>query len=321
MNRFFFALPLLLCCAALAQEAKPPTNFVQPDPAMGDKLEKDARAFAEAAVTGSEAALPFWVMGGRPGFYGEEDWGEVFTSMTRLAGVQIDTVEVEDEQNNEATVTLNFHRMEGRYNDKTQKVEPVRGKTQSETLRFRRNVAAPNPGNGAPVFVAQRGAWQVVPLPVEEVLAKPFYETSPFQRAAVLATRDPRLLPFIRQNRALSQLKQLGLGVMQFSQDYDENFSFDDAGHERALRPYLKTDSLYTIAGTKDAKWHFNDNLSGQPLAKLSEVARTVLFYDGSAPDSEGLNFRFSDKTLIGFADGHCKALGKDELKDLIWKP
>jgi len=163
--------------------------------------------------------------------------------------------------------------------------------------------------------------WRIVPPPVEEVLAKPLYEVQPLQLAAALATRDPRLLPAIRQYQGLNQLKQLGLGAMQFTQDYDEIYAFDDVGHERALRPYLKNDSLFTIAGTSNEKWHFNDNLATLSLVRHNEVARTVLFYDGEAPASDKLNFRFDGKTLIGFADGHCKALSKDELKDLVWKP
>lgn len=175
----------------------------------------------------------------------------------------------------------------------------------------------------APGFGGLRTLWRVVPPPIEEILAKPLYQAQPLQLLAALATRDPRLLPAIRQYQGLKQLKQLGMGVAQFTQDYDEFYAFDDAAHERALRPYLKDDSLYTIAGTQNEKWHFNDNLSGTALTltKLNEMARTVLFYDGSAPDSDHLNFRFGGKTLICYADGHCAALSKDELKDLLWKP
>lgn len=329
MNRFsLLLLSLLLCGAANAQPdpnavgmgANPPeARPVQEVPAQlaPDTPENGARFFFQALTGDDELKMSLAVAGARVGFFGSDEWEkarrDVYAfGLRHLRSSLIDLVTVEARTEDEATVSLVVRTAV--VGDKGQIVR--RGAPERYTLQLRRDPAGTFPGFGGVANV-----WRVVPPSVEEVLARPFDETPPLQLAAVLALHDPRLLPRVQQQLGLSQLKQLGLGAFQFALDSVERFALDDAGHERALRPYLKVDSLYTIAGTKDEHWHFNDNLSAQPLAALNEPARTVLFYDGSSPDSEHLNFRFNGKTLICFADAHCQARSKEEVADLIWKP
>jgi prepilin-type processing-associated H-X9-DG protein len=317
MNRILvLALPLVLCSVAFAQpDPNAPGLGVNP-PEVRQHFnvstpEGAVRDFVQDLKSGFEPGLQFDVVGARPGFYGTDDWPRIFEDLGQLRGLRalkVDTVKGTPE-GDEVTVSITAHLED--------KQTGHQGNPETFTLKLHRGASEADKS----IWPPDANGWRVVPPPIEEVLAKPLYETPPLQLAAALATRDPRLLPAIRQYQGLNQLKQLGLGAMQFTLDYDEFYAFDDAAHERALRPYLKDDSLYTIAGTKDQKWHFNDLLSTLSLAKLNEPARTVLFYDGEAPTSDKLNFRFGDKTMIGFADGHCKALSKDELKDLIWKP
>ena len=323
MNRFLFVLPLLLCGAAWAQPdpdavgmgANPPEQpAFNAQPAFkADTPENGARKFVADFNGNLEMSFASNVVGARVGFYGPDDWEWAFNNLFQLRALKnsrVDAVKVEEAGENEAAVSVTIHQ-ERRGGGAGQRSAP-----QTVQLRLHRdtNVAAPIIGL-APVL------WRVEAPPIEEILAKPIEDTPPFELAASLTLRNPLWLPFIRTQRGMGQLKQLGLGALQFVEDYDEFYAFDDEAHERALRPYLKTDSFYTIAGTKDDKWHFNDNLSSLPMAQVAEPARTVLFYDGSAPDSDHLNFRFGDKTLICFADGHCKAALKAELKDLLWKP
>ena len=313
MNRVLLVLALPLVLGSVAG-AQPPANTPDPPGGVPSNLPTSdtpvgaARLFLYGVGHDPEVWLGQSVAGAKVGFYGPDEWAAAFHELPRLQGLtnlKVDDVKVQKQTGNEATVEVSLGE------------QGTIGNPDVVSLQLRREPKIAN----QPGLATYAGGWRVVPPPVDDVLAKPLYETPPLQLAAVLATHDPRLLPAIRQYRGLTQLKQLGLGALQLSQDYNETFAFDDAAHERALRPYLKTDSLYTIAGTKDDKWHFNDNLSTLALAQLNEPARTVLFYDGSAPGSDHLNFRFSDKTLIGFADGHCQALSKDELKNLIWKP
>lgn len=288
----------------------PPEQIAPPD---ANTPENAVRKFVADLDASLETGLAADVAGARVGFYGTDDWEWAFNNLSELRAIKklkIDHVKVENQSEGEATVSLTTHQ-ERRVGGNIQRTDPA-----TVTLQLRRTTNIP-----APAFGFLKTAWRIVPPTAEEFLASSPDKISPLQLAAILAVRDPRLLPFIRQQRAIRQLKQMGLGMMQFAQDYDEFIAFDDAGYERALSPYLKDATLYTIAGTKNEKWHFNDNLSTLPLSALKEVARTVLFYDGSAPDNDHLNFRFSDKTLIGFTDGHVAAFSKDELQDLIWKP
>ncbi|BCM91453.1 hypothetical protein IAD21_03326 [Abditibacteriota bacterium] len=313
MKRFLLTtLPLLISSAALAQPdpngpgmgVNPPEAQIVPNPTTPENA---VRKFVADLNGNLDIGLTADVVGARVGFYGTDDWEWAFNNMYPLYSVKnlkIDAINVENQTENEATVSLTF-RQQRRNNEPT-----------TATLQLHRNTEAP-----APAFGFLKNIWQIVPPTTEDVIAASFAKTPPFQLAAALALRDPKLLPLIRQQRGLNQLKQLGLGAAQFLQDYDEFFAFDDVAHERALFPYLKDAKLFTITGTTSEKWHFNDNLSTLSSARVNEPARTVLFYDGEAPDNDKLNFRFGDKTLIGFVDGHCKAVSKDELGDLIWKP
>jgi len=320
-------LSLLLAPLVAAQPDQPVQADPQPQEGGAplqfrpDTPENAVRYFVQLASYGSELDLATMVAGVPVGYFGSDVWAETLHKgypSNVLSGRQIDTVNVVQKDGDDSvTVAVTMH-------SQAQDVhgQIIRGEPQKYTLRLRRETVAL-----APMLGAAKTIWRVVPPPIEDVVAKPLDQTPPLELAAALATHDPRLLPLLQpdgvnpQERATNQLKQLGLGASQFVQDYELIFAFDDAAHERALRPYLKKDSLYTIAGTKSEKWHFNDNLSTLSLAKLNDFSKVVEFYDGDAPDSEHLNFRFDGKTLIGFADGHVKSLSKEEAQNLLWKP
>jgi len=104
-------------------------------------------------------------------------------------------------------------------------------------------------------------------------------------------------------------LKQLGLGVMQYMQDYDETLpsatgssaSSKDAGQTGpygwadAIYPYVKNEQVYlcpvvelhqvrrafkTVPSITD--YYYNSNLSKLPAVKLSSPRATLLFADGN---------------------------------------
>ena len=287
-------------------EAAIPVRIPQDTPANA------VRHFINALNNPWEPNFAMAVAGARVGYYGDDIWNKARMELHPFSvGVnfKVDDATVETQSDTEATVTVTGHK------EFRQGNEVKRGATQKYTVQLHHE-EMPLPGDGA-----GQDVWRVVPAPIEDVLDKDLFKLSPLSLVATLALRDPRLLPLLQQLLAANQLKQLALGTMQFTQDYQEMYAFDDQAHERALLPYIKSPQLFTIIGTKDEKWRFNDLLAGKSLAALSEVARTVLFYDGDATSTESLHFRFGDKTLIGFADGHVKALSKDELKDIIWNP
>lgn len=316
MNRVLLVLALPWVLASVAR-AQPDARELPPGlKGPFSPPEIAVFKFVQDVSTGNELSFSSDVVGARVGYYGPDEWNVLLRAMPALKAfraLKMQAIRVENQTEDEATVVLSLGE------------EGLIGDPDRVSFQMRRvNGGSPNQPNPPKV-------WRIVPPSVDEVLARPLDKTPLFQLAAVMALRDPRVLAAIQkqsglnaanlQDQGLSQLKLLGLCVLQFVQDYDLYFPFDDAARERALLPYIKNTSLFTIAGTKSEKWHFNDNLAALPMAQVKEPARTVLFYDGSAPDSEHLNFRFDDKTLIGFADGDCKALSKDELKDIIWKP
>jgi len=336
MNRTVLALALVMALPALAM-AQPDPNArpmaVNPPEAVGappgavgvpglspDTPENAIRYFIQQLSQNSELGLSTMVAGVPVGYFGSDEWASAFRQgypANAIFGRSIDVVNVVTRTENTATVEVTMHIQTQDANGQV-----IRGEPQKETLQLRRETVTAAPMLG-PVITF----WRVVPPPIEDVLAKPLDRTPPLALAAAFVTHDPRLLPLVgtdggdAQTRALNQLKQLGLGALQFVQDYNEVYAFDDVASVRAIEPYTKSKSLFIIPGTKGEKWHFNDNLSTLSLAKINEVAKTVLFYDGQAPNSDHLNFRFDGKTAICFADGHAAALSKDEARGLVWKP
>ena len=312
MNRvFLFVFPFLLSLPVWAQPdpnaagmgdnppERPVVNMNVTVP-TNETPEGAVRLLMWGASQGEEIFLGKSVAGAKVGFYGTNEWIEA--SRALVGG------EIGDGVGTKA-------RFDVKITDDRATASVV-GTGWEDQLQLRREVKIDNQA-GLATF---SGGWRVVPPSIEDVLTKPLSDLPPLQLAAVLATRDPRLLPLIRHQGGLTQLKKLGLGVIRFTQDHNEFYAFNEAGLERALRPYVRNiDPLLFVAGTT-TKWRFNDNLSTVALAQLDEPICTVLFYDGTSPNSDQLNFR-GDKTLIGFADGHCAALTKDELKNLIWKP
>lgn len=92
---------------------------------------------------------------------------------------------------------------------------------------------------------------------------------------------------------ASESLKQIGLGILQYTQDYDENFP-PAQGVNEALKPYLPSDVLMSIGGHPFV-YHAPANLS---LASLDSPADTVLG-----------TISLPCATVTLFADGHVKSL------------
>lgn len=321
MSRIALSAAFLFFCAPVL--AQPNANDLDADPAPQPALMPDtplngARYFLQQLADEREVGLSLAVAGARIGFIGGSEWDAARRQLFpfNIAGrLKIDSVNVEEQDEDKATVSVVAHwprRDEGK--------APPDEMTKKYTLQLRHEKNL-----DTVIFGPQANVWRVLPLSTEEVRAKPLQELPPFQLTATLALRDPLLLPLLqqllRQQRGLGTLRQLGSATSLLLEDYNDHYAFDDAARERALGFYVEEDSLFTIPDTKDEKWHFNDNLSGKIRAELAEPARTVLFYDGEAPQSDKVHFRFGDKTLICFADGRSRALTKDELQDVIWKP
>jgi len=109
-----------------------------------------------------------------------------------------------------------------------------------------------------------------------------------------------------------SNLKQLGLGMLMYSQDYDEVFPIE-ATWKDAVYPYTKNEQLLECPASRLGRdsYEMFPPLSGLGLSYIPAPAETPMVYDagflkgGKAPHSEGFN--------VTFSDGHCKAVGSSE--------
>ena len=101
-----------------------------------------------------------------------------------------------------------------------------------------------------------------------------------------------------REERAIaaSDLKQIGLGIMQYTQDYDETFPPAE-GVDEALLPYIKDRHVFGI-GTVHWNYHTPDNLS---MAAMDAPADYVM---GTMDLPCG--------QIILYGDGHVKEMAKE---------
>jgi prepilin-type processing-associated H-X9-DG protein len=108
-------------------------------------------------------------------------------------------------------------------------------------------------------------------------------------------------------------LKQIGLGVMQYIQDYDEKFPPMRSAQskaeiaapqgrlitvQQAIQPYVKSTEIFVHPTTKQL-YVPNIALSGVNLSAIEEPARTVSFWE-KKPAADG-------RRAVLYADGHVK--------------
>ncbi len=152
-------------------------------------------------------------------------------------------------------------------------------------------------------------------------------------------------------------LKQMGLGIIQYTQDYDEKFplvatGLSAYGWADAIYPYIKSTQIYQCpaegtAGQANPRksgytdYPFNKRLNAKPVAKVADLNKQILVLDGNAPgdvtdaryslrlippqwrdDQNSPLYRHKDAANYLFADGHVKALTPSQLltdNDLVF--
>ena len=113
------------------------------------------------------------------------------------------------------------------------------------------------------------------------------------------------------QEQSLNNLKQIGLGMVQYVQDYDEKYPpmQSAAITQKAIYPYIKSDAIFLNPATHEP-YRVNTSLSGHSLAEIDNPASTVAYYEASAA-SDGLR-------AVLFTDGHVKRLPDAEWRRLL---
>ncbi len=120
---------------------------------------------------------------------------------------------------------------------------------------------------------------------------------------------------------SMSNVKQILLGIIQLTQDYDEKFAFTTANFHDKVFPYIKSEQVFQAPAVDEDKplaYTVNPTLAGKSLADLDEPAQTVAVYE-AGPDGKPL-FRFGGKAVIGFADGHVRLIGPEQAQNMTWQ-
>jgi prepilin-type N-terminal cleavage/methylation domain-containing protein/prepilin-type processing-associated H-X9-DG protein len=115
--------------------------------------------------------------------------------------------------------------------------------------------------------------------------------------AAILFPVFGRARENARRSSCMSNLKQIGLGAMQYTQDYDEKFMVGTNGSGAAwagtLSPYIKSTQVFTCpsdstspgVGQPVVSYAMNSNVAsvasgGGSIARFSATARTILMFE-----------------------------------------
>lgn len=150
--------------------------------------------------------------------------------------------------------------------------------------------------------------------------------------AAILFPVFARARENARRSSCQSNLKQLGLGLMQYTQDYDEKFPYGLAngnnwrgiGWAGMINPYVKSaqifrcpDDLNSAVGLATANgvttalsYALNQQLGGSSLAKIDEAARMAMLSEIQV----GYNVN-----LVDGAEGGDYKSAADYGDNLVW--
>ena len=178
--------------------------------------------------------------------------------------------------------------------------------------------------------------------------------------AAILFPVFGRARENARRSSCQSNLKQIGLGIAQYTQDYDEKYLPQDATQRtfaHILQPYIKSKQIFvcpSATGTpqtvpvtvvKDGLWEAtfeNNTIIGaygintgltsptnpSSLAQVASSATLVMLSDAasnsvgsSAENAFALAGRHLEGMNIGYADGHVKFIAQKRIFLLNFDP
>ena len=117
-----------------------------------------------------------------------------------------------------------------------------------------------------------------------------------------------------------TNVRQIELGFIQYTQDHNDKLPPSAAAYKDAVFPYIKNEAVFRCPSQEGegAAYSMNSSLQGKSLDDLAHPEKIVLIYEGQ---NQTLDFRHDGKAVVGFADGHDKALTEAEAQNLKWKP
>ncbi|RYG68172.1 hypothetical protein EON80_12205 [bacterium] len=314
------ALSLALLCStthlAWAQEVELPARNNARPAQPEQQIEFDLKGFLnvlnslgpESNATNQEIGP--YLSGARIGYFGASEWTREFAKSRDTSRLRLEKFEIEKLEGDLAVVNVTtkvVHKNGPRRTDDTDQTEPQKevGYELTDKLTLKLEAVPWDKG---------KQLWRIVPVTFKEA-----NHTSSFSltNIAYFAAQRPGTSAQIRASIAMQRLKQACLGALQFVQDYDLVFLFQNDFYVDALSPYVKSETVFTIPGTRN-RFTFNDNLSEKMINNIPAPAETVLFYEG---ENQKPVFRYDGKAVIAFADGHVGLLDPDQADEVRWKP
>ena len=128
---------------------------------------------------------------------------------------------------------------------------------------------------------------------------------------AILAPVFAQSKESAKKTATLSNAKQLALGMLMYSSDYDDVMPYaqSTAAVKYVEAPYLKNNELWKSLNPKGGEFRFNMALAGVSLTEVPEPANTPLFFEPNAwPDGT---------RVVAYTDGHAKRVDAEEWKRL----
>lgn len=166
-----------------------------------------------------------------------------------------------------------------------------------------------------------RNEWKIVPLSPEDFYHsfRISYDSDILANIATYLAR-PQEIHEASAFSCVTNLKQIGLGTMQFLQDWDEKFALKADKYQEALMPYIRNEQIFHCPDDKSGalSYSFNAKLENLTQAQITVPSQIVMIYEGK---NGQLEFRHNNRAGIAFADGHYKLVTPEEAKTLKWKP
>lgn len=175
--------------------------------------------------------------------------------------------------------------------------------------------------------------WLIVPVQDGKM---PFFETPPRPMMEDLMdmfiakmTDGVAILSESQFSQCQSNLKQLGLGALQYTQDFDEVFPSHEEW-QKDIMPYIRNADLLhcPLDAENPNSYSFNTDMGNFPLAQVRIPAQTILMYEGKNGKFDFRHQVGEDKmTNILFVDGHIKAFSEKTIEAALkdqsvrWKP
>lgn len=114
-----------------------------------------------------------------------------------------------------------------------------------------------------------------------------------------------------RQTATLSNVRQAGLGLLMYCNDYDDYYPYVQSTKAAwyVEYPYLKTLDVFKTLNPNGGMIRFNMGISGAVSSSIPSPAETVVMYESEAwPDG---------RRAVGFADGHAKLVSREDWAEM----